>query len=189
MIEVLRAAAEVQKLCDENRWEFCFIGGVALLRWGEPRETVDVDVTLLTGLGEEKSYIDTLCKQFETRRTDALEFALRYRVLLLRARSGVGIDVALAWIPFEERAVGRAKMYNFSTDIALRTCSAEDLIVMKAFADRGKDWIDVENIIIRQSAKLDWDYILREMKVLTDAKDAPEILTELQNRRKAIEGS
>jgi hypothetical protein len=28
---------------------FVSLGGVALQRWGEPRETVDVDLTLLTG--------------------------------------------------------------------------------------------------------------------------------------------
>ena len=49
MIEVIRAAAGLQAVCEEEHWRFCFIGGLALQRWGEPRETVDVDLTLLTG--------------------------------------------------------------------------------------------------------------------------------------------
>jgi hypothetical protein len=28
--------------------------------------------------------------------------------------------------------------------------------VMKAFAARGKDWLDVEGVIIRQTGNLDW---------------------------------
>lgn len=50
MTEVIQAAAELQSVCQNERWQFAFIGGLALLRWGEPRETVDADLTLLTGL-------------------------------------------------------------------------------------------------------------------------------------------
>ena len=33
---VLAAAGEVQHFCQERNWHFCFIGGVAVQRWGEP---------------------------------------------------------------------------------------------------------------------------------------------------------
>jgi hypothetical protein len=46
---VLDAAREVQVLCEQRGWRFCFIGGVAVQRWGEPRLTQDVDLTLVTG--------------------------------------------------------------------------------------------------------------------------------------------
>lgn len=49
MNEVIRAAAQLQAVCEQNRWRYCFIGGLAVLRCGEPRETIDVDLTLLTG--------------------------------------------------------------------------------------------------------------------------------------------
>ena len=55
MTAVIQAAAEVQAFCEELGWRFCFIGGLAVLRWGEPRETVDVDLTLLTGFGRKHS--------------------------------------------------------------------------------------------------------------------------------------
>jgi hypothetical protein len=47
---VLKAAGEVQSFCQSQGRKFCFIGGVALQRWGEPRLTQDVDLTLLIGL-------------------------------------------------------------------------------------------------------------------------------------------
>ena len=31
---VLAAAGEVQGFCQRQAWRFCFIGGVALQRWG-----------------------------------------------------------------------------------------------------------------------------------------------------------
>ena len=50
---VLAAAGDVQLFCLERHWQFCFIGGVAVQRWGEPRLTQDVDLTVLTGVGNE----------------------------------------------------------------------------------------------------------------------------------------
>jgi hypothetical protein len=49
VIELIRAASDLQALCEAEGFRFCFIGGLAVQRWGEPRETVDVDMTLLTG--------------------------------------------------------------------------------------------------------------------------------------------
>lgn len=48
MIEVILAEADLQSVCQSQGWQFCFIGGHALQRWGEPRETVGVDITILS---------------------------------------------------------------------------------------------------------------------------------------------
>jgi len=187
VIEVIRVAAEVQALCDSEGWRFCFIGGLALQRWGEPRETVDVDLTLLSGFGHEGSFIDRLLQAFEPRIDDAAEFARARRVLLIRSKSGVGIDVALGALPFEETAVSRSSLFEFPERVLLRVCSAEDLVVMKAFASRGRDWADIEGIIVRQTGKLDWHYIETQLGPLVELKDAPEILADLAKRRAEFE--
>ena len=187
MLEVFRAAAEVQTLCEEERWRFCFIGGLALQRWGEPRETVDVDLTVLSGFGEESPYVQKFLGKFEARIADAAEFARANRVLLIRSRSGVGIDVALGALPFEALAISRSSLFEFPGDILLRTCAAEDLVVMKAFASRGRDWADIEGIIVRQTGKLDWTYIQAQLAPLAELKGAPEILDNLNVRRTEFE--
>ena len=139
MNEVIRAAAELQSFCENAGWRFCFIGGLAVQRWGEPRETVDVPLTLLTGIGGEDRFVSALVARFEPRIEEAAAFARANRVLLLRTSSGVGLDIALGGLPFEETAVGRSSLFAYPPDVPLRTCSAEDLIVLKAFADRPKD--------------------------------------------------
>ena len=48
----------------------------------------------------------------------------------------MGIDVALAAIPFEERAIERSSSFEFLPDKRLRTCSAEDLIQIPNFEHR-----------------------------------------------------
>jgi Nucleotidyl transferase AbiEii toxin, Type IV TA system len=187
VIEVIRAAGELQRFCEAEGWRFCFIGGLALQRWGEPRETVDVDLTLLTGFGSEEPFIQKLLQKFQPRLDDAAEFARTRRVLLLRSTSGVGIDIALGGVPFEESAVARATEFAFPGKVPLRTCSAEDLIVMKAFANRSRDWADLEGIIIRQAGKLDWTYIGQQLGPLAELKDIPEVLSKLDKLRLELE--
>ncbi len=187
MIEIIRAAAELQALCESQGWRFCFIGGLALQRWGEPRETIDVDVTLWTGFGGEEPFVRKLLEHFHPRIADAAEFALSRRVLLARARSGVGLDIALAGLPFEALVVERSSLFAFPADTLLRTCSAEDLMVLKAFAARARDWLDVEGVIIRQTGKLDWSYIRSQLRPLAELKESPEIMDELERRRVEFE--
>ena len=187
MIEVIRAAAELQTFFEAQGWRFSFIGGLALQRWGEPRETIDVDLTLLTGFGGEEAFVQKILEHYDARIADAVDFALTRRVLLARAPSGVGLDIALGGLPFEESVVARSSLFAFQPEVYLRICSAEDLIVMKAFAGRGKDWLDVEGIIVRQTGKLDWPYIRNQLQPLTELKEAPEIMAELEQRRLAFE--
>src|SRR5438552_3218007 len=127
--DLLLAATNVQKLLTAHGWRFCFIGGVAIQRWGDPRFTRDVDLTLLTGFGQEESFVDELLKVLKPRRPDSREFALTSRVLLAATSGGVDVDVALGALPFEERSVTRASLWQLREDIALMTCSAEDLVV------------------------------------------------------------
>jgi hypothetical protein len=163
------AAAAVQDLCRERGWDFCFIGGLAVLRWGEPRLTRDIDLTILAGFGAEEGVVDGLLDRFEARIEDARQFALRNRVALLRAANGVPVDVALGALDFEQRAVVRASPWDVK-EAQLLTCGPEDLIVHKAFAGRDRDWLDVEGIVIRQGANLDSDLVLRELAPLAELK-------------------
>lgn len=151
---VFEAAHEVQAFCDEHAWNFCFIGGIALQRWANPRLTNDVDLTLLTGFGFEEEFVSKILERFESRIDQPKEFALLNRVLLVRSKN-VGIDISLGALPFEESAVERSTVWKFTESISLRTCSPEDLIVFKAFADRLQDWADIESILSVQN-DLDW---------------------------------
>lgn len=177
---VLDAAREVQVLCEQRGWRFCFIGGVAVQRWGEPRLTQDVDLTLVTGFGGEESFVDALLESLQPRRADARDFALRHRVLLTRTASGVDVDCALGAFPFEERSVERATPWEWATGATLLTCSAEDLLVHKVFAGRDRDWADVEGILTRQHGKLDLRLVRSELLPLLELKGAPGAMAKLE---------
>lgn len=176
---LIHVAKNLQDRFESWRWRFAFIGGLALQRWGNPRLTVDVDVSLFTGFGEETAYVDRLLGIYQSRITDAREFALARRVLLL-TDGNVGIDVALAALPFEKAIIERSSFFEYLPGICLRTCSAEDLIVLKAFADRLQDWADIESVLARQHGWLDLDLIRRQLMPLVELKEAPEIMTRFE---------
>lgn len=177
------AALELQSFCRQRGWQSCIIGGLAVLRWGRPRATQDVDLSLLTGFGRENEFIEPLVKQLSTRISDAAKFAADHRVLLLRASNGVPLDVAFAGIPFEERTIERASAFDFASGCSLNTASAEDLVVLKAFAGRPRDWADVEGIVSRQSGALDWTQIENELALLCEATESFDILRRLEALR------
>lgn len=183
---LLEAAWEVEQFLRQQQWHFCVIGGLAVVRWGQPRATQDVDFSLMTGLGGEQEYIDRLLQQFPSRIADAKNFALQHRVVLARTTSGVALDIALAAFPYEEKVISRATPYVFAQGISLTTASAEDLLVLKAFAGREQDWFDVRGIIVRQGARLDWNYVIAEMTLLNTLKEDSDSLQRLQALREEL---
>lgn len=183
------AAIELQSRLQSAGFPFCFIGGLAVNRWGEPRYTQDADATVLTQFVDDERLIDYLLIHFRARRTDAREFALQNRVLLLFASNGTPLDTALGALDFEKNAIHRATPWRYDSAREIITCSAEDLIVHKAFASRELDWIDVDRILRRQATKLNITQILAELRPLITLKEDASILPRLEalmRKRKAI---
>lgn len=181
MNSLFNAGLEVKEVFEKKKWPYCFIGGIAVLRWGEIRMTQYIDLSLLCEFGNEKKYAEVLLENFKSRITDSEKFAAENRVVLLYSSKNVSIDICLAGLTFESEMVKRATEFSFLPDCDLKTCSAEDLIVLKSFANRTKDWLDVEGIIFKQGSSLDTDYIFKQLKPLCEAKESPDILTKLQS--------
>jgi hypothetical protein len=179
---LFEVARQLQDYCDAQGWNSCLIGGIAVQRWGQARVTKDVDVILLTGFGNEDRFIAALTAAYPVRRQDAIAFARRNRVLLLTSPQGVEIDVSLGALPFEQLVVEHASTFVPEPGLELRTCSAEDLVVMKLFASRPIDVRDAETVIIR-NPMLDWGYIEQQLQPLADAKAEPEIMHTLARLR------
>ena len=180
MSPILEAALQIQGFCRARGWRFCFIGGIVVPRWGEPRTTADADLTLLTGFGGEEAFADALLASFRARRPDARKLALERRVVLLEASNSVPLDVSLGALPFEGRLVERSSEFAVATGVALQTCSAEDLLVLKTFAGRELDWADIRGVAVRQAGRLDEALIFRELEPLLALKGAPEAATRLR---------
>jgi hypothetical protein len=101
-------------------------------------------------------------------------------VVLLRTADGFGLDIALGAMPFEEGTIERSSLAELTPGAVLRTCSAEDLIVHKAFAGRPQDWADVEGVILKQGRALDWPQIWADLEEVAQLKEEPELLDHLR---------
>lgn len=135
---------------------------------------MDADLTLITGFGREAPYVDALLGAFRGRIEDARGFALLRRVLLLEAANGIPLDISLGAIAYEERVVARSSAFPIEPGAALVTCSAEDLIVLKAVAGREQDWLDIRGVAARQADRLEKPLIERELQPLVDLKGDPD---------------
>lgn len=177
---LLEAAQEVQQFCRSRDWRFCFIGGIAVLHWGEARLTRDADLTVFTGFGDESRYVEELLDGFASRVEDSREFALRHRVLLLRASNGIPLDVTLGAHPFEDKAVASASAQEIVTGVRLQLAAPGALVVFKVFADRPQDWLDVEGIIVKSSHLIDWNEVRADLAALLELKGDASALDRLE---------
>lgn len=92
---ILASALEFQTTMQNNGWRFCYIGGLAVLRWGNIRMTQDIDVCLECGFGLENNYIPGILESFESRISNPDDFAVKNRVLLIKTLNGISVDVSL----------------------------------------------------------------------------------------------
>ncbi len=159
---------------------------MVLQRWGEPRVTLDVDATIVVPFGEEKASAIENLKRYQSRIDDPISFATQARILLLLDLHGNKIDLSIGGMPFEERMIERSTLWQVPGYGQIRTCSAEDLVVLKAFASSPQDWIDIKGVLVRQGAKLNRCLVLEELEPLVELKEEPEILVQLQRLLDAI---
>ena len=187
MNHIFDVAKSVHESLKATEIPHVFIGGLAVLAWGEVRVTNDVDLSVLCPFGFEEPLIDSLLRLFPNHDSTAKEFALQNRVLLVKSHTGIGIDIGLAGFPYEEEALQRARLVEIAMGVTLPVVAPEDLIVMKTFAGRPRDWLDVRTILIRQRENLDWSIVERALPELLELIAEPERWGRLVKGRDQID--
>jgi hypothetical protein len=97
------------------------------------------------------------------------------------------VDIALGGLPFEERSVARASVWQLRQGVELTTCSTEDLIAHKVFAGRERDWGDVETVLIRHCGRLDLKLVRSELTPLLELKGELDSLGKLDRMIATVE--
>ena len=184
---LVRSAVGLQRTLIEHQIEFCFIGGIAVQYWGEPRNTEDLDVSVACSFGEEQQVISHLQEFLSPRIDNAERFARLHRVLLVQSDDGTPIDISLAAMPFELEIIRSADYQEMTPGNAIRLCSASALVLTKAFANRPRDWDDIRGVIVRSGGEINWPAVEQELAVLADLKGEPEILTQLARTKSSTE--
>jgi predicted nucleotidyltransferase len=135
---------------DGNKIPYMVIGGQAVLLYGEPRLTKDIDITLGIGverLGEMRTMIDQLGLKYLT---DEVEDFVKETMVLpvIEEKSGIRIDFIFSFSPYERQAIERAKSVPLGKT-KIRFAALEDVVVHKIIAGRPRDIEDIENILIK----------------------------------------
>jgi hypothetical protein len=156
------------------------IGGVAVSILGRPRATRDVDALIWLDQNEWESFLEVGSRfGFKPRHPDSLDFAKQARVLLVRhTASGIDVDLSLGLLPFEQEAIARVRWIEVG-DVNIPLPAPEDLIVMKAVADRSRDVADIE-ALLDAHPRLDLRRVRRWLKEFSSALDRPAILNHFE---------
>jgi predicted nucleotidyltransferase len=169
MLEAL--LARIAEGLDSRGIPYMLIGGQAVLLYGEPRLTRDVDVTLGAG-PEQLPAVLNLAEQsgWKVLVATPQEFVARTLVLPCEEHeSGIRIDFIFTFSPFEQQAIERARLVQVG-GAQVRFATPEDLIIYKVMAGRPRDLDDVRSIL-RKNPALDWRYVRRWLKELQEGHD------------------
>lgn len=159
---------------------YAIIGGIAVQRWGQPRLTRDVDLTVLLPRGAEEATLREIVAAFPARIKDAVAFALEHRVLPVNVPGGSEADISLGLPGYEEHVIARAVSYDLGNGRVVRLCSPEDLIIHKSLAGRPQDVLDLEGVVARQATALDVPYVRRWLEELARLADDPEVAARFE---------
>ncbi|MFH1242060.1 MAG: nucleotidyl transferase AbiEii/AbiGii toxin family protein [Pseudomonadota bacterium] len=143
---------------DRRGIPYMVIGGQAVLLYGEPRLTRDIDITL--GITTER--LDQILEMIDAIQLKPLvephDFTLQTMVLPCRNHENdIRVDFIFSFSPYEHQAMKRVRPVEIA-GAAVKFASAEDLVIHKVFAGRPRDMEDVRGVLIK-NPEMDLSYI------------------------------
>ena len=138
---------------------YMIIGGQAVLIYGEPRLTKDIDITL--GVGVSKlNEINNIVEKLNLKILVDENFVQNTMVLLvIDEKTGIRVDFIFSFSLYEKQAIKRATDIKLGNTI-VKFASLEDLVIHKIIAGRAIDIEDVRSIILK-NPDYDAEYIKR----------------------------
>ena len=178
LLPVLSSLAEWFKV---EKVSYTIIGGVAMGLIAQARATQDVDAVVWLDLEDAADFINSGRRfGFVPRLEDAVSFARRSRVLLLRhSDTQINVDLSCGVLPFEREMIDRATEFKTS-ELIWKVATPEDLIITKAVAHRGRDLIDVDNLLTIYP-DLDLPRIRYWVSEFADVLEMPELVEDWED--------
>lgn len=166
-----RLLARVAAALAKHKIPYMVIGGQAVLLYGEPRATKDIDITLALGLeGLPRVLAAVRTARLLLLADDAEAFARRTMVVPVRdEKTGIRIDIILSFSDFERQAVARARDIKIGRT-TVRFAALEDLVIHKMVAGRPRDIEDVEAVLLKNPG-YDAAYIQNWLKAFDRSLD------------------
>lgn len=177
LARVLAAVADVLRASGFGWYVF---GAQAVLAYGQPRLTADLDITVVAELEQVPELVSRLAAagfRLQPQATD--DFVQRTRVLpFVHEATGIPVDVVLAGPGLEAEFAANARELVL-VGVTVPVISPEDLVVTKILAGRPKDLGDVAGILREQLSTLDLHRCRRFLSLLEEALSRDDLLPEL----------
>lgn len=170
---------QLAKLMKEANVDYAVLGGMAVLIYGEPRMTFDIDVNIVLDAGNINDFLKK-AKRFGFRplASNIKSFVKRTGVIpmkFLKDKITGRFDFIIAQNMLEYLCIKRARVRKiYNTNIKL--ISPEDLVIHKITSQRPRDLEDLRGILIRQRGKLDIKYIAYWLKQIAKVNRKLELL-------------
>lgn len=175
---------EVIRVLQTHGYRYAVIGGIANQIWGQARFTYDLDIKVLVPDTNYEAVRSALSAEFP--KSGRPDLPLNPLILSVKI-NGVIVDFLFTTPGYEEQIVTRATQMVLA-DMTVWVCSAEDLIIQKALANRSKDWQDIEGILLEQGERLQHDYLEEWLTQFADILEKPEIVTRYRHLRTLCDG-
>jgi len=129
---------------------YMVIGGQAVLLYGEPRLTRDIDITLGCDITRLPDLLNSVQELSLTILPEHIETFVKQTMVLptIEEESGVRVDFIFSFTPYEAQAIERARPIKIGQG-TVKFASIEDLIIHKIFAGRPRDLEDVTAILTK----------------------------------------
>ncbi len=163
------------------------IGGQAVLLYGIPRLTEDIDITLGVDI-DRLDKIKEICRALDLSIPKEIDenFVKKTNVLVcVDTVTGIRVDFIFSFTQYEAEAIYRCKKVRFGKR-QVNFASVEDIIIHKLFAGRPRDIEDVEGIMRRNLNGLDLEYIRKSLKIFTNLVDKQDIIQQFESLLKRI---
>lgn len=156
--------------------DWYLFGAQAVIAYGVPRLSADVDVTLrLVPDVPDRLVGDMRAAGFEPRVPDA-DFVRRTRVLpFVHASTGMPLDVVLAGPGLEDEFLARARVLDIG-GLHVPTLEPGDLIIAKILAGRPKDVEDARGLLKARGGEIDQGRIESVLRLLEEALGQSDLL-------------
>jgi predicted nucleotidyltransferase len=158
MIEKLIKRIALQ--LDKGKIPYMIIGGQAVLLYGTPRLTRDIDITL--GIDTDKFLlVERLSRRLNLKplMPNPENFARETKVFPVEGkRLKIRVDFIFSFTEYEKQAMQRAKKVLID-GYAVKFASREDLIIHKMLAARAVDEEDMRGLLIKHKNRVNLKYI------------------------------
>jgi hypothetical protein len=166
--------ADIVGILEAEGIPYMLVGGLANAVWGEPRSTLDIDLTVSVADQRIAGVVTELGRRLRLLPADPESFVRRTRVLPVEHVSRVRADLIFALLPFEHHAIDRAVEVEIA-GTPVRVCTPEDLILMKIVSERDRDLADARAIVLRRARSLDLPYLEPRIAELAQLLERPAI--------------